>query len=138
MSKVGDSRERSVHTVKCKVFDIARRQSKGRAFRTSAEIGSTPGSLTSFFLFFSLSLSFSFFLSDSVPVANYFTRNRLETKKLSPSHGAPSRCFVMFRNINYAVPVKLYTRMVRRRRRRVLLFASWHYSLRCSKVFKAG
>jgi len=124
MSEVEDSRERSACTVKCKVSDMAQSQSTSFA-RHRRENRRYPVEsnfcffLFSFFPLLSLSLSLSltvvsFSPFESVAIANYFARNRLETKKPLPQ-GAPSRCFARFRNINYALPVKLYTCTARRR-----------------------
>lgn len=78
------------YTVKCKVFDTARRQSRGMAFLCAAEIGIPRESdfVLPFFLLF-------FFFLTSLPVANYFARNCLETKRPPTPSRCVSQCFVI-------------------------------------------
>jgi hypothetical protein len=117
MSKVEDLRERSACTVKCKVFDIARRQSGGRAGHLAGHqrrLVQYPRE-SDFVLSFS-PLFLPFFFPRCGNPSLIILHEIAWKRRNSPAGDAPSRCFATFRNINYAIPVKLYTRMVWQRR----------------------
>jgi len=99
ISKVG---ERSKYTVKCKVFNIARRQSRGRAGhlaghqRRLAQYPRESEFILSLSLFLSLSLSLLFLLwYPALIILHEIAWKRRNSPTDSP------RCFATFRNINY-------------------------------------
>jgi len=113
MSEVEDSRERSACTVKCKVSDMAQSQSTSFAARGNRCYPAEPD-----FCFFPLFLFLSrLCLSLRVRGRRWLLcNNEIAWKRRNP---LPSlfRCFARFRNINYALPVKLHTCTARRRYR---------------------
>lgn len=135
MSKVGDSRERMAHILSSARFSILpRRQSKSRGRFAEHQRRLIPQGVrfcSFFFLFF-----FSLSSPNSLLFANYFARNRLETKKLpTPRRSLSlsvcvSQCFV----ISITRYLSSYT-CAGDGGGGVSRFAPWHYSLKCSKVF---